>query len=117
MNAKDVQGLKKPPLRLVPPVLLLYVSRAMAHGVKKYQTPYNWREAPVRHTVYLEAAMRHLLQALDGEDVDAESGLPHEAHVAACMAILLDAHHAGSLEDDRHKSGALRTLMPQLTEP
>jgi hypothetical protein len=114
-NPKDLLGLKKPPLRLVPAAFLLFVSRVMGLGAVKYG-PYNWRTKKVRRTVYIEAAMRHLLCALDGEDLDPESGQPHEAHAAACMAIVLDALATGNLIDDRPEPGAAAELIAHLTE-
>lgn len=117
VNPKDILGLKKPPLRLVPPALLLYVARVMGLGAKKYG-PFNWRTEgqPVRRTVYLEAAMRHILSALDGEDIDPESGQPHEAHAAACMGIILDAGSLGQLVDDRPRPGKAAELIAKMTE-
>lgn len=115
-NPKDAIGMRKPPLRLVPSAALIYMSRVMGLGASKYG-PYNWRSNAVLRTVYLEAAMRHILQALDGEDVDPESGMPHEAHAAACMAIVLDALATGNLIDDRPTPGAAAALIDQLTEP
>jgi hypothetical protein len=115
-NPKDIIGMTKPPLRLVPPALMIFVSRAMALGAKKYG-PYNWRGNRVRRTVYLEAALRHILQALDGEDIDEESGQPHEAHAAACMGIILDAAHCGALIDDRATPGPAGKLIRKLTLP
>lgn len=114
VNPKDLLGLKKPPLRLVPPAALLYMSRVMALGAEKYG-PYNWRTKKIRRTVYLEAAMRHIVQALDGEDTDPESGMPHEAHAATCMGILLDALATGTLVDDRPTPGAAAELIRELT--
>jgi hypothetical protein len=114
-NPKDILGLKKPPLRLVPPALLILVAKVMGLGAKKYG-PYNWRTLKVRKSVYLEAAMRHLLAAMDGEDADPESGIPHEAHVAACMGILLDAQALGVLIDDRPPKGPAAALIKKHTE-
>lgn len=114
-NPKDAYGLKKPPLRLIPPSALLFVSRVFGLGAKKYG-PYNWRDAGVKHTVYLEAAMRHLGQALDGEELDPESGQPHEAHAMACMAIILDAKSLGKLINDLPPPGCSSKLIAQLTE-
>ncbi len=114
-NPKDLIGLTKPPLRLVPPALMIYVSKVMALGAEKYG-PYNWREKKVRHSIYLEAAMRHILAVLDGEDSDPESGLPHEAHAAACMTILLDAMATGNLINDRPTPGAAAKLIKEFTE-
>ena len=114
-NPKDLLGLKKPPLRLVPPTALIYLSRVMGLGAAKYG-PYNWREKAVRYTVYLEAAMRHILTALDGEEIDPESGMPHAAHAMACMAIVLDAKATGNLIDDRPKPGATARLIAEMTD-
>lgn len=114
-NPKDILGMKKPPLRLVPPIAELYLSRAMGHGAGKYG-PWNWRGNKVLMSVYIEAAKRHLLALLDGQDTDDESGLPHQAHVMACMAIILDAEAVGAMVDDRNKSGKVSDLIKQLTE-
>jgi len=114
-NPKDRLGRKKPPLALVPPVLGIYTSQAMEDGAKKYG-PYNWRKNAVRHTVYIEAAMRHLDALLDGENEAPDSGIKHEAHVAACMAILLDAFATGNLIDDRPPEGAASKIMQELTK-
>lgn len=114
-NPKDILGLKKAPLRLVPPALIIFVSKVMGLGAKKYG-PYNWRDKRIQHTVYLEAALRHILSSLDGEDTDPESGMPHEAHAAACMGIILDAKSLNILIDDRPKPGAASKLITQFTE-
>ena len=114
-NPKDIAGSKKPPLRLLPTVALLYLSRVMALGAKKYGE-WNWRASKVRATIYDEAALRHIFALLDGQDTDEESGLPHEAHIMACMAIKLDAQACGQLIDDRNKSGNVPNLIKQLTE-
>lgn len=110
-NPKDIIGLTKAPLRLIPPTALIECAVVMGLGAKKYDGPYNWRDNAVRATVYLEAAMRHILQAADGVDVDPESGMTHYAHAMACMAILIDATHVGNLIDDRYKSGVVDGLL------
>lgn len=114
-NPKDILGLQKAPLRLVPPALLIHVSRVMAHGAAKYGA-YNWRALKVRLEIYLEAAMRHILAKMDGEDLDPDSGYPHEAHAAACMAIILDAAATGNLIDDRPAEGPASKLLKEFTE-
>lgn len=110
INPKDVIGRTKAPLALVPAALPIITSIVMRLGAKKYG-PYNWRLNKVLRTVYLEAAMRHLLSALDGEDVDPESGVPHEAHAAACMGIILDALVTGNLVDNRPTPGVAGKLI------
>jgi len=114
-NPKDLEGLKKPPLRLFPPAAIIYGSRVMELGAKKYG-PYNWREKHVKHSIYLEAAMRHILQALDGAKEDPESGMPHEAHALACMAIILDAKANSNLVDDLPIPGPAAKAIRELTK-
>lgn len=60
--------------------------------------------------------MRHIMAILDGEDLDQESGAPHQAHVAACMAIILDAAEVGNLVDDRPLAGTASDLMRHYTQ-
>lgn len=114
-NPKDRLGVKKPRISLIPPAGMLYEARVMALGAEKYGA-FNWRDNAVNLTVYLEAAMRHILAKLDGEDFDPESGEPHEAHVRSCMGILLDAMATGNLIDDRPKPGAAARLIAEMTE-
>src|SRR5678815_1515503 len=103
-NPKDILGDKKPHLELIPPAGLLHASQAHLEGAIKYG-PYNWRDKPVRLTVYIAAAQRHLLALLDGEDNAHDSGFRHEGHVIACMNIILDAFETGNLIDDRPIKG------------
>lgn len=114
-NPKDSIGDTKPDLSLVPPALMIHVAKVMELGAVKYG-PYNWRDNKVRCRVYLAAAMRHLQQYLDREDVDPESGQPHIAHAASCCGILLDALATDSLIDDRPKAGAASKLIKQYTK-
>jgi hypothetical protein len=115
-NPKDVLGMKKPPMTLIPTASLVYLSRVMELGARKYSA-FNWRNpaTPVKLTVYLSAAWRHLLQILDGEDNDSESNQPHAAHAMACFAIILDAHACGTLVDDRPRKGAATKVINELT--
>lgn len=114
-NPKDLVGLTKAPLRLVPPALSIFVAKVQELGAAKYG-PYNWRGNSVRLTVYIEAALRHLAALLDGQDNDEESGLPHAAHAAACMGIILDAWHNGNLLDDRPLPGPASRLLAKFAE-
>ena len=104
VNPKDLVGAKKPDLSLVPPAGLLYEAQGMMDGARKYG-PYNWRENPVQLRVYVAAAMRHLMQYLDGEDFDPVSGVHHLGHARCCLGILADARETGNLQDDRPLPG------------
>lgn len=105
INPKDALGLAKVDLSVVPPAAMLHLASAMMDGAVKYG-PFNWRENEVLARVYVAAAMRHLLQFLDGENVDPVSQVHHLAHAMACCAIVLDADETGNLDDNRPLPGA-----------
>lgn len=115
-NPKDRLASRKSPIGLVPPALAIYCAQVFELGAKKYGA-YNWRKTKVRYSVYLEAALRHIYAAMDGEDIDDESGVPHAAHVAACMAILLDGLDGNRfLVDDRPSKGPAADLLRKFTK-
>lgn len=109
-NPKDLIGIKKVRLGLVPPSSLVYQALAMENGADKYG-PYNWRDNKVQATIYVDAALRHLLAWLDGEEIAADSGKPHLGHALACLGIIVDAKETGNLVDDRPKAGATTALL------
>lgn len=112
-NPKDALGDKKPPLHLIPGTALVEEAYVMGNGAWKYG-PYNWRETPVRSTVYVGAVLRHIHSFMDGYDLDAAAEEPFEdkgeppyplvLHLAAARAslgILIDAISRGDVIDDR----------------
>lgn len=115
-NPKHAIGASKAPLGLVPKTAIAELSRVMELGAKKYGA-YNWRENSVSVQVYIDAARRHLDLVECGEDLDDESRASHYAHVMACMSIVLDAIHTGTLVDDRHKSEAAVRALKAISEP
>lgn len=114
-NPKDLLGIKKPPLDLIPAAAELHESMAMANGAGKYG-PYNWRGKQVRASIYIAAALRHLKSWQDGERVASDSGVHHLGHARACLGILLDAEATGNLIDDRPPAGAASRLIAEMTK-
>lgn len=114
-NPKDKIGARKPNLHLIPPALWIHTAKAMENGAKKF-SPYNWRENKVKGSIYVSAALRHLLSYLDGEDCASDSNVHHLGHAAACLGILLDAEATGNLIDDRPKAGQAAQLIEKFTE-
>lgn len=115
-NPKDLIGVKKPPLHLVPPALALWVSKVFQQSGIKYG-PFNWREKAVKKSIYLDAIERHLLALKDGEWAAVDSGLPHLAHIGANVAILFDADALGNLIDDMEwVDGPAPQIISDLTE-
>lgn len=101
IDPKQAAGDKKDQLQLLPPQFLRDTAFVLNLGAKKYGK-YNWRYSDsIKAMTYVGAIMRHLMQFVDGEDVDEESGKSHLAHIAATCAVLLDAKYKDKLEDDR----------------
>ena len=91
----------KPPLELVPPEMVWAMAAVLDHGAKKYARR-NWERGMSWSTVYA-CLMRHVLKWFQGEDKDAESGLPHLYHVLWNAAALVAYEARGIGEDDRPK--------------
>lgn len=83
----------KAQLSLVPTGIIRAVARVREFGVEKYHDPENWRK--VEKHRYIDAMYRHWLAYLDGEKVDAESGLPPLWHCACNMAFLIEMETEG----------------------
>jgi len=93
---------------------LLHTAMAMKNGAEKYG-PYNWREHPVQNVIYIDAAMRHLMAYLDGEECAEDSGSHHLGHAAACMMIVMDAMEQGNMIDKRPPKGKVPELIKRFT--
>lgn len=116
-NPKSRFGTSKPGISSIPPVALLHCGRAMDDGVQKYGLT-NWREHQVSASVYYDAAFRHLASWWDGEQLAADSKVHHLGHVMACCAILLDAEHTNSLNNDRPGiPGPFARTVREMTHP
>lgn len=115
-NPKSRFGVKKAPtFSVIPMSAILVEGQVMALGAAKYG-PFNYREKNVAASVYLDAAMRHLVALNAGEDNDPESGVSHAGHVRACMGIFIDAIEQGCLIDDRPKNEAELRLLREFTK-
>lgn len=99
-NPKESQGALKPGMSAVPVPALVDIGRVMAHGAAKYGR-HNFRETRVNASTYFDAVLRHLFAWWEGEDADPESGLPHLAHAAAGLTVVMDAGLQKKLNDDR----------------
>lgn len=101
INPKDAIGSQKVSFNNIPKRALGEVALAMMEGGLKYE-PKNWRDAPVRLTVYTDAICRHAFALEEGQDYAHDGAkLHHLAYIAAGALIALDALLHGSLVDDR----------------
>ena len=114
-NPKDLLGVKKVPLNLLPAAGRIWGAKAMQDGARKYG-PYNWRDKKIIASIYLDAIERHLLAFVDGEDLAEDSKVHHLGHIIADASILLDAIEGGFLIDDRPKAGPAAYLLKKLKE-
>lgn len=89
----------KPRYDLIPPEMLEGVAEVLTYGAAKY-APRNWERGMAWGRVF-GALMRHMWAWWRGQRLDPESGLPHLAHAACCIAFLMafEARRAGT--DDR----------------
>lgn len=94
----------KPPMDLLDRTALEETARVLAFGAKKYAA-HQWRQG-LSVTRTCAAAIRHLYQFLDGETLDAETGLNHLAHAMCEVMFALNASKTRPDLDDRH--GATR---------
>ena len=115
VNPKDLLGIKKVPLNLLPTAGLIHEALAMKNGAAKYG-PFNWRDKKIQASIYVAAAQRHILAWFDGEEIAEDSGAHHLGHAKACLGILLDALETDSLHDDRPLSGATARLLAEHEE-
>jgi hypothetical protein len=78
---------------LVPVSAIRAIAAVREYGCQKYIDPENWKRVEPHR--YRDAAYRHWLAYLDGEECDAESGLPHLHHLACNIAFLIDLEEDG----------------------
>lgn len=77
----------KPDYSLIPLSTLEDEARVWMYGKEKYAA-WNWVKGQ-QWSVPYASLMRHLSSWQRGEDVDPESGLPHLAHVACNVRMLI----------------------------
>lgn len=118
INPKTLASSQKVPvLSVVPPASIIAQATAMRYGAflapkvdgTRGYGPYNWRDQPIEAHVYIDAAMRHLMQWWDGDEYeiirdDEGRAIDMVAHLASALAtigILIDAKANGTMIDDR----------------
>ena len=86
---------------LIPQAALMEVAKVLDFGAQKYDRN-NWLLG-MDHSRLSDAALRHIAQYLDGNDIDSESGLEHISHAACCILMLLQYRLKDIGNDDRYK--------------
>ena len=98
----------KPPVGLIPRTAVLAEAEVLAFGAQKYARD-NWRKG-MDWTRLSDAALRHILAWVDGEDRDGETGISHLAHARCCLGFLLEYEKFDIGTDDRYTSSAAHDL-------
>ncbi|UXO93807.1 hypothetical protein Pan1_92 [Pseudanabaena phage Pan1] len=100
-NPKDAIGTKKwRQFFVVPRQVMWEVGVGMLEGALKYGR-HNYRGAGVRASVYCDAALGHIEQFIEGEDIDKDSGLSHVTKAICSLVVLRDAMMNDFWTDDR----------------
>jgi len=100
-NPKDAIGVRKwRQFFVVPRQVMWEVAVGMLEGAVKYGR-HNYRSAGVRGSVYADAALGHIEQWIEGEDIDPDSGLSHITKAICSLVVLRDAQMNDWWVDDR----------------
>ena len=100
-NPKDAIGTKKPRFYSgLPANVTKEVSIGMMEGAMKYGR-HNYRISGVRASVYIDAAIGHLFDYWEGQDIDPDSDLHHITKAIASLYVLRDAQLQNMCKDDR----------------
>lgn len=101
-NPKDAVGsLKARWFSYWPLRVAALVGLALLEGARKYGR-HNYRIMGVRASVYVDAVVcGHLTRWMEGEDIDADSGMNHIDKAIASLVVLRDGMLEGNWVDDR----------------
>ena len=91
----------KPRMDLLDFDALEGLAKVLTFGAKKYDE-HNWRNG-ISYSRLTAAMLRHLAALQKGEDIDAESGLPHIDHLGCCWMFLSNMTKTRPDLDDRYK--------------
>lgn len=101
---------EKPRMDLLSGIAMEGVATVLAFGAKKY-AEHNWRKG-MKWGRAIASLLRHTYKFMNGEDVDAESGLPHVDHIL-CNAMFLSEYYRTHKElDDRFKPQGAKIEAP-----
>lgn len=99
-NPKDAVGSMKAKFSTIPAGVMFEIGLALLEGMVKYGR-HNYRGVGVRASIYYDAAMGHLADWWEGQDLDPDSGFNHVVKSIASLVVLRDAMLQDKLEDDR----------------
>ena len=99
-NPNDIIGIKKASLSVLSCPVLYEMGLGMLEGARKYGR-HKYRAMGVSATVYYDAALRHIMDWWEGDDIDIDSGLNHITKALTALMVLRDSMLMGNWTDDR----------------
>lgn len=124
-NPKTLTGrLKVPVLTVVPAPSIIAEAVAMRYGAfeaprvdgGKGYGPYNFREKAIEAMTYIDAALRHCMAWVDGEEAADDSHVPHLWHAKASLGILIDAIERNHWTDNRPTRGTAAAMLARFKQ-
>jgi hypothetical protein len=91
----------KPRISLIPREAIEGMAKSLTFGALKYNS-HNFKSG-ISYSRLTDAAMRHIIAWVDGENLDPESGLSHLDHALASLAMLKFMEQNRPEMDDRYK--------------
>lgn len=100
----------------LPMGVLAEVGAAFLEGHLKGYRRHNYRVTGATASVYIDAALGHIIQWWEGEELDPLVKLNHLVKAIACLMIVRDSQMQGLLDDDRPPKANLDELRDHLQE-
>ena len=115
-NPKDSVGTKKwRYFSTIPLTVVAEIGIALVEGARKYGR-HNYRVTGVKSSVYVDAAIGHIAQWYEGEDIDVDSNLSHITKAIASLVVLRDAMIQDMLIDDRPPKANLNAVRENMQQ-
>ena len=89
-------------LDLIHPAFIEQLGHAMTYGANKYSDDNYLNGEGLTYRRLYASLQRHLLEWYARRDIDPESGLPHLAHAASNIQMLISSIAEGKGKDDRY---------------
>lgn len=115
-NPKDAVGTRKwRQFSVIPMTVIWEIGVAMLEGARKYGR-HNYREVGVRGSVYVDAAIGHISQWWEGEDLDPDTQLSHITQAITTLIVIRDSMIRGNFVDDRPPKADVAGIRENLQE-
>lgn len=109
----DKFSLQKAQFRCVPESAFYVLAEAMKNGADKYGI-LNFRHTDTTVSIFIDKAIRHLMEFKMGVDYAEDSKVHHLGHAMADIAVLFDAVVFGNIIDDRVKGPSLADIQAKV---